>query len=176
METKLIKSMKTFILILSLVATCAQQGIFANVVHHEAWGAETNGIRMSIQLDENSLHGSTNKDVVLLFRLNNLTQNESFEIYHSFGFENGYDCSFEIISPSGKKQLLPAKHYSGSGAFIKIKPDQIREFTVNLSKLVQLNEAGTYQIIAEKVMVSPKSRKPFVVASNPLRVKIVVTN
>jgi len=109
--------MTKLICICFLNIVCLRQNVLAVDIQREKWGGvETNGIQMAIQLDESTQANLTNKDVVILFRLNNVTTNETFEIYQSHGFDSD-GCSFEIAFPSGDKSILPAKYYAGSGAF-----------------------------------------------------------
>ncbi len=156
--------------ILSFGAVCFYLTLFADDALNENWGAETNGIQMSIQQDKNPKTNSASHDVVLLFRLKNVTTNTTFETYQMSGFANGYGCSFEVIFPSGKKLSLPAQHYSGSGRFVHIKPKQCVSFVSHLDKIIALNETGIYQVVATKDMLNPETGKPFAVVSNPLKI------
>jgi hypothetical protein len=119
---------------------------------------ETNGIRMSIQLNDSFRTNPASHDVVLLFRLSNTTTNQVFEVYNSneMGLCDG--CSFECVLPAGKKVTTPTIMSIGSGGFAYIKPQQTREFTFNLNKKIQFDKSGTYLITAKKVMVSPETQ------------------
>ena len=159
-------------LILLLTIAWTQQRDFAGETQHGEWGAETNGIRMSIELDESCRTNPANHEVVLLCRLNNVTTNQTFEIYESNKIEFGDSYSFEYVLPSGKKLTPPAMPGAGSGGFLHIEPQKTKQFQFNLQKLFRFDEAGTYQITAKRLMVSPTTGKPFKVVSNSLKIEL----
>jgi len=164
--------MKKYFYIVLLFAVSAYSRVFAANSDKASWGVETNGICMSIQLDDSSRTNTETHNIILLFNIKNISTNKTFEIYESNVVEYSHAYSFEITFPSGKKLSLPPGGRSGSGAFSIIRPQRIKEFKFRLSDIFNFNETGDYQIIAKRTMVEPETGKVFVLTSNLLKVHI----
>jgi len=149
--------------------------VFAGATNTNAWGAATNGLQMSIRLDSDKNEIKAGQTFGLLISYRNLSTNETFMIYEVFGAVDDASYSFIAYSPSGKEILIKKPFEETlSGAVHGVEPGKTIEIRFNLSKLLTLDEIGTYRIIAKKgdIWLADK-HKPFEVVSNTLNVKIV---
>jgi len=141
---------------------------------NDQWGAETNGIQMSIKLSNGALEVKTNQPIKLVIRYRNVSTNESFPV--SVGGHIEFDSSFTwtIISPSGKDispdMLFHANQWAN---WYTLKPQKSKDVEYDLSVRCNFFESGTYKITLQKGISSDTTQRLFTVVSNPLNVTIV---
>jgi hypothetical protein len=144
---------------------------FADDLKTNDWGAVTNNAQMSISLTGGGNEIKASEYVRLLIRFRNVSTNETFSINRPNSIETDPTFSFIVVSPSGK-DVSPSspKMFVGSGGSIPVDPNQTVELEFNLSNLCRFDEAGTYRIVAKKLIRSPEGSEPSTIVSNPLLV------
>jgi hypothetical protein len=147
--------------------------VFAEDVRTDEWGAITNKMQMSISLKGDKKQIGTNQPFSLLIRIRNVSTNELFHGYYTY--VNDYELSFVVIAPSGKdiSPKFPKDRVAGSGAAIRVPPNQTKKFEFNLSYFCMLDKIGTYKIIAKQKGYLGTNQTPFIVISNPLYISVV---
>lgn len=159
-----------------------QLQIFAADVRIYEWGNATNKIQMSISLIDGTNEVEAGGPVKLFIQLKNSSTNEEFLGKYSISGGPGQGLSFVIADPSGI-DVSPTypKDYAAMNAiaYFSTPPIQTKGFEYNLDTLCKLgflkkmDQVGNYKIIAiQKGRVGTNSI-PFIVTSNPLKVKII---
>jgi len=170
--------MKSTLLLLTVVVLMTGgRGLVGNIKAGE-WGPVTNNLQMSLRLQCAQVEIKTNEPVRLLIQVRNVSTNEVIgiprpkEAIEKIGY-----FSFDVVSPSGR-DISPAsrpKPYYGSARFLA--PGHSEDFKVDLSRICNLEEIGTYKIIARRTEtrtdIRTKEVIPFGVRSNPLYVSVV---
>ena len=136
------------------------------------WGAMTNSIQMSIALRPEKTDFRLSNVVVLVIRLRNLSDHETFLVSRWNAIENDPSYSFVVTSPSGKDVSPGPKIIPGSAGATPLEPNKTLEFEFNLSRLCKFDEVGEYRITAKKLVRSPAREMSFAVISNLLNISI----
>lgn len=170
--------MKSTLLLLTVVVLMTGgRGLVGNIKAGE-WGPVTNSLQMSLRLQCEREEIKTNEPVRLLVQVRNVSTNEVIWIPRPKEAveKTGY-FSFVVVSPSGRN-ISPAsqpKPYYGSVRLLA--PGHTEDFKVDLSRICNLEEIGTYRIIARRTETRSDKRTKgailFEVRSNPLYVSVV---
>jgi hypothetical protein len=131
---------------------------------------------MSLRLEGDKTQVKASGPFSLLIRYRNVSTNETFGLtYDGETPLDDFTYSFIVLAPSGKDISLAKEMQENSSGYIRqLKPGEIIEVEVNLSKWYSLNEVGTYKITAKKGdMLWAGKPEAFEVVSNPLDVKVV---
>lgn len=119
----------------------------------------------------------------LLLRFKNISANETFHVERDRGRTEILDYSYLIDFPSGKRvrsEMLGPKISSDMGS--NIGPNETFECEIELSKICQLDEVGTYKIILQRGVWGPLEKRKengnvvevpsFMIVSSPLFVQV----
>ena len=107
------------------------------------------GISLKGELGE--IH--TNQPLVLLMRLQNTSSNDVFSIRYAKQKPEGIGLySFHVTSPSGSAMLLDTTQRSYEGSVKLLPPGESMQLSYELTRLCQLQEVGTYTIIAKRLL------------------------
>jgi hypothetical protein len=140
---------------------------------HDTWGPKTNGLEMSISVDDGEI--KTVQPCILSVRYRNVSTNETFRIYEVNGTVDDSTYAFKIISPAGVDISPNSADIQNaiSGQIHLLPPGQTLNITFNLSHLCNFDKLGAYKIVAKKEEIwSSQKHQAFTVVSNPLNVTV----
>jgi hypothetical protein len=165
--------MKKFFFLLLPLATALTARVSAGVTGLEDWGAGTNDITLSIEVEGNRSQIKTNQSFQVVTRIENKSTNSPFYFLSPAAIFNGGPFYFEVISPSGKEIApAPPRIEVGSAEKITVRPNQVYEHDFNPGYLCKFSEVGTYRILA-KIKVGRVKHKEQWAVSAPLYVVVV---
>lgn len=171
--------MKKYFIILT---TFIFSATFASAFREE-WSAATNDVQISLSLN-GSQQIKTNMPVIVSLKIWNASTNETSYFYYWGGADVSF--SYKIISPSGKRPPRNKKTIFAGFAVgpYPIRPGEIKEFKINLSRLYRFDEVGIYKIIASTTMSRTtgsstkhktfEEERSFKIVSNPLNITVAV--
>lgn len=146
---------------------------FADDMTNKASTAITGLAETSIKIKDNEKEIKTNQPVVVIVSIKNVSTNETLYFFQLLAAETDPGLAITVISPSGKNiPLKTAIAPHGSGHNVSLRPNQVYEFEIELSRLCKFNEIGTYKIVAKKEVETSEGRL-FWVDSNVLNLPMV---
>jgi hypothetical protein len=170
--------MKNYTCCTALLALFAIARLAAAEPRSGEWGALTNDLHMSINLEAAEGHVQLHEPVILLIRWQNLSPNKAWSFYQSHATERSPHFSFAVTSPTGK-DISPKPQFShGSGSFVELGPEQSHEARLDLSNLCSFKEVGNYRIIMKCSVgnyldTNRVSFRSIQLVSNPLTVTVL---
>ena len=146
--------------------------------------AATNNVQMTVSLAGNNKKIKYGEPLKLILRFKNISTNETFHFIQTREVTEIADYSFVINFPSGRQVSLRKKSLivdSDTGP--SIGPNETFERELEVNKVCQLDEAGTYKIIVQREIWGPLEKRKetgmvvevpmFTIVSSPLFVQVV---
>jgi hypothetical protein len=141
--------MKATIHIILIIGIMSVWKVFADDTNTNNLGITNCGAQMSITLDKPNENIKTNQPVNLVICITNVSDG----ILYIVDRNEAIDFSFIVISPSSKdiSPIAPPDNGLNLRNILRsIEPHGNMNYTFNLRSLCNLNEIGTYKVIARR--------------------------